>query len=54
MGMTSPEQELQWALQDLRIAEDNLNAAQRRLDDATDEWQDCWAAVREARAALDA
>lgn len=34
----SPEEELRWAQQDLRIAGDNLDAAKRRLEEAEEEW----------------
>jgi len=47
-----PEQELQWAMQDLRIAADNLAAAERRLRDATAAYNAADKAVMEAGRAI--
>ena len=51
-GTVRPEQELQWAMQDLRIAADNLAAAERWLRDATAAYDAADRAVMEAGRAI--
>jgi hypothetical protein len=48
----SPEQKLQWAEQDYRIAVDNLDAAERRHEAARDAYNDAVLALNDAREAI--
>lgn len=48
----TPEQELRWAEQDYRIAVDNLAAAERQLEDATDAFNDAMETLTKARHAM--
>lgn len=50
---TTPERELQWAAEDLRCAERRLDAAQRALDDAHEEWMQCYRVLLDAQDVVD-